>query len=338
MSGWFSVSEMARFSAKQKYLFYVELEKLVEAGFGIKEAAGVLLENRPSGGERKLLKDLLAGLGEGRSIAESFQGKELTQMERCIIAAGEKGGKLGPAFKHLADYFELVAGARRDALKAMIYPLILLHLGLLLAVIPSDVMSGGIGAAGVLQNLVISLVVTYALIFAGAMFVMWGLRVAPNNAAVDRLINAVPMIGGARMKLAMARFTKVYHAGLLAGLSMGETATMAGDASSSGAIREAAKRLKATAKEGDALGPVFLAEKAFPKAFAKSYATAEESGMLDKDLLRWAKLFEDEAASRVRTLSVVLPKLGYALIVCFVVWKLVSFYSGYYGSLEELGI
>ncbi|MGB6221837.1 type II secretion system F family protein, partial [Haloferula sp.] len=130
----------------------------------------------------------------------------------------------------------------------------------------------------------------------------------------------------------------VYYAGLLAGLPMGETAAMAGDASNSGAIAEASGRLKSAAKEGDALGPVFVAERAFPRAFAKSYATAEQSGMLDKDLLRWSKLFEDDAASQVRMLSLVLPKLGYALIVVFVVWKLVSFYSGYYGSLEELGL
>ena len=163
------IAGMEGLPAKRKHLFYVELEKLVEAGFWIKEAASVLLENRPSRGERKLLDELLAGLAEGRSIAESFQGGELTQMERGIIAAGERGGKLGPAFKHLADYFDLVARARRDALKAMIYPLILLHFGLLLAVIPSDVMSGGMTAGGVLKNLVTALLVTYGLIGIGAM-------------------------------------------------------------------------------------------------------------------------------------------------------------------------
>jgi type IV pilus assembly protein PilC len=259
-------------------------------------------------------------------------------MEHGIIAAGEKGGKLGAAFKHLADYFDLVARARRDALKAMIYPLILLHFGILLAVIPTDVMGGGISAEGLLKSLVLALLTTYGLIFIGAMLVVWLLRLAPRHAAVDRLINLWPLIRGTRKNLAMARFTKVYHAGLVAGLSMAETATMAGEAAHSGAIREASGRLKATAKEGNALGPVFIAERAFPRAFAKSYATAEESGMLDKDLLRWARVFEDDAASSVRTLSVVLPKLGYALIVAFVVWKLVSFYSGYYESLEQLEI
>jgi type II secretory pathway component PulF len=327
---------MGTLSAKRKHLFYVELEKLVEAGFGIREAAKVLLENRPSGVEKQLLDELLAGLADGRSIAESFHGGELSQMELGIIAAGEKGGKLGAAFKHLADYFELVARARRDALKAMIYPFILLHFGLLLAAIPSDVMSGGITAEGVFRDLVVALLITYTLIAVGVILIMWLLRLAPANPSVDRLLNFWPMIGGARKNLAMARFTKVYHAGLVAGLSMGETARMAGAASSSGTIREASKRLISTAKDGNALGPVFVSEKAFPRAFAKSYATAEESGMLDKDLLRWAKVFEEDATSSVRTLSVVVPKLGYALIVVFVVWKLVSFYSGYYGSLEQL--
>lgn len=329
---------MAGLTAKRKHLLYVELEKLVEAGFGIKEAAGVLLENRPSAGERKLLGDLLAGLAEGRSISESFQGGDLSQMERGIIAAGEKGGKLGGAFKHLADYFDLVARARKDALKAMIYPFILLHFGLLLSVIPSDVMSGGFSAEGVVRSLVVALLATYGLIAIGAMLVAWLLRIAPYNATVDRLLNLWPMIGGTRRNLAMARFTKVYHAGLVAGLSMGETATMAGDASHGGAIREASARLTATAREGNPLGPVFVSERPFPRAFAKSYATAEESGMLDKDLLRWSKVFEEDAARSVRTLSVVVPKLGYALIVAFVVWKLVSFYSGYYESLEQIGI
>ena len=329
---------MPGLSAKRKHLFYVELEKLVEAGFGIREAAGVLLETKPSGGERKLLNDLLAELAEGRNIVDSFGVGDLSQMERGIIAAGEKGGKLGSAFKHLADYFGLVSRARADALKAMIYPLILLHMGLLLAVIPSDVMSGGIGADGLLKNLIIALLTTYAVIGVGVALVVWLLKMAPGNAVVDRLINFWPIIGGARKNLAMARFTKVYHSGLVAGLSMSETAKMAGEASHSGAIRDASGHLTATAKEGNALGPVFLDEKVFPRAFAKSYATSEESGMLDKDLLRWSKLFEDNAASSVRTLALVLPKLGYALIVAFVIWKLVSFYSGYYGSLEELGI
>jgi type IV pilus assembly protein PilC len=176
------------------------------------------------------------------------------------------------------------------------------------------------------------------LITAVVVLVRFLLNRAPTHPTVDRLLNLWPVVGGARKNLAMARFTKVYQAGLVAGFSMSETASMAGEAAHSGTIHEASGRLAATAREGNALGPVFVAEKAFPRAFAKSYATAEESGMLDKDLKRWAKVFEENASGSVRMLSVVLPKLGYALIVGFVVWKLVSFYSGYYESLEQIGL
>ncbi|MEM9237963.1 MAG: hypothetical protein AAGB14_14410, partial [Verrucomicrobiota bacterium] len=208
--------------------------------------------------------------------------------------------------------------------------------GLVLAAIPSDVMSGGIAAEGVLGKLLISVVGAWAMIALATLLLRLLLKMAPGHPTVDRLLNLVPLVGGARRNLAMARFTKVYHAGLVAGFSMGETALMAGEAAQSGTLREASARLDATARAGNPLGPVFVSEQAFPRAFAKSYATAEESGMLDKDLLRWSRVFEENAAGSVRTLSVVLPKLGYALIVVFVLWKLVSFYSGYYESLEQI--
>lgn len=327
---------MASFPPKRKHIFHAELAKLVEAGFGIREAARVLLDGDPPAPERKLLEGLLAGLSEGRSIAVSFEGGGLSRLELGIIAAGEKGGKLGEAFLHLADYFEMVAKARRNAVSAMVYPLVLLHLGILLAVVPSDVVSGGLAAGQVLTRLVTALFVCYGVIALGMMLALRLLKSAESNASVDRFIRRIPLVGKVRAKLAMGRFVKVYHAGLVAGLSMNETASMSGEAAASGSIRDASKRLVAAAKEGETLGPVFVAEKAFPRAFARSYATAEESGTLDKDLVRWGKVYADEAAAGVRRLSVVLPKLGYALVVVFVVWKLLGFYSGYYGSLEKL--
>lgn len=328
---------MGNFGAKRKYQFYSELGKLVESGFGIREAIGVILETRPGAAEKRRLDQAIEGLDTGKSIAASFDQGDLTRMEIGIIEAGERSGKLGGAFEHLADYFELLARARVDAIKAMLYPFVLLNLGLLLAVIPSDVMGQGFNTPGLLGKFLKVYLGTYAAIALGVMLVMWLLKKAPENQAVDRFLNAVPVLGGVRKNLSMARFTKVYHACLLAGISMGETAEMAGEAASSATLRAATLEMQAAVKEGSALGPVMVKERAFPRAFAKSYMSSEQSGMLDKDLKRWGNLFEEKAASGVRMLAVVLPKLGYAIMVAFVFWKLIGFYSGYYKSLEDIG-
>jgi hypothetical protein len=144
-------------------------------------------------------------------------------------------------------------------------------------------------------------------------------------------------VGNARRNMAMARFCKVYHSCLLAGISMRETVQLASVAAHSGVIRQAGVQLAAVAESGQALGPQLMKEGAFPKAFARSYSTGEEAGTLDKDLASWSKLFQSDAESSVKTLAAIIPKMLYFFILGFVAWKVVGFYGGYYSSLEQIG-
>jgi len=325
-------------SATHKHLFYAELAKLVEAGFGIREAGKILQETRLPGPQQRLLSLMQSGLETGKSIAESFAADPVlvSDLERSIITAGERGGRLAPAFQHLADYFQLLASARSEAVKSMIYPTVLLHLGVIFGNAPGALMNGE-SASSILFNIAIILGLIYATGFVLVMMSRGLLKAAPTNAGVDGFLNRIPLLGKARRDLALARFTRVYHTCLLAGLSMQETAATATTAAQSGLIREAGRQLADTLKTGDKLGPVFIASPAFPNAFARSYATAEESGTLDKDLARWADLFQQDALRGARKVSAAIPKIFYALVVIFVVWKILGFYQGYYGMMEKLG-
>lgn len=326
-------------SASHKHLFYTEIAKLLEAGFDIRKAAAVLMDTRLPPAQAALLKNLNRGLEAGQSIAAAFghDAKAITELERGIIGAGERGGKLAPAFQHLADYFGMLASARREAVKSMIYPIVVLHLGIFIGIVPGALMKGEMTGGQILGNLVTTLLLVYAAGTAVFLGIRSVLKMAPQNAGIDRLINRVPWVGNARRNLAMARFCRVYHSCVLAGIPMIETVRLASDASQSGMIRAAGRRLAEVAKAGGALGPRFLADDAFPKTFARSYATGEEAGTLDKDLARWSKLFQDDAESSARTLSVMMPKVLYFLILGFVAWKITGFYGGYYESLEQIG-
>lgn len=324
-------------NATDKYLFYSEMAKLLEAGFDIRRAAAVLADTHIPKSQAGLLKDLNRGLDAGESITHAF-GKDpeaISPLERSIVGAGERGGKLAPAFQHLADYFGMVAAARREVVKGLIYPIIILHLGIFIGTVPAELMKGEMSSGQILGNLVMTLLAVYA----GAFLVFLGLRVvlkrAPESSGIDRFINRLPWIGKSRRSLAMARFCKVYHSCVLAGISMGETAALASEASRSALIRRAGVRLEQVARTGQPLGPRFLAEPAFPKNFARSYATGEEAGTLDTDLARWSKLFQDDAEASVKTAAVMFPKLLYFFILGFVAWKIVGFYSGYYQSIFE---
>ena len=324
-------------SPAQRHLLHTELAKLLGAGFGIRQAIAVILDTRPPAVQVALLREADQALAEGKSIAQAFgDPARVTELERTVIAAGERGGRLAQAFQHLADYFDMVASARRTALQSMIYPAVLLHMGVFVATVPGGLMAGQSGGA-ILASIIVWLVGLYLGIALVILFVRGLLKATPSNVAVDRWIHRIPVIGKARKSMAMARFTKVYHIGVLAGLSMEEVVSMSLEASHSGTIRQAGVALRARAKEGGLLGPVLVASPAFPPAFARSYATAEEAGCLDTDLERWARLFHEEAARGMKAVAVAVPKVCYILILIFVVWKILGFYSGYYEMLDSLG-
>ena len=321
--------------AAHKQLFYSELAKLLEAGFGIRQAADVMSGTGLPTAQAELLEELHQGLQEGKSIADSLGANQSTvsDLERSIIRAGERGGRLPTAMRHLADYFGMLASARREALRSLVHPILILHLGVFIGTVPTAMVSGGKSPAEIAGGLFATLLVVYAAIFLIYIGIRALLRSARENARIDGTIRRIPMVGKVRNNMAMAGFCKVFHTCLLAGLPMRETVRMAAHASQSGMIRGAGERLQKILADGNPLGPGMMDESAFPKAFARSYSTGEAAGTLDKDLENWAAHFQNEAASGTRTLAAVIPRALYFLILGYVAWKIVAFFDSYYGSL-----
>ncbi|MDB6080123.1 MAG: ral secretion pathway protein [Akkermansiaceae bacterium] len=320
----------------QKHLFYAELAKLLSAGFPIRDAAAAMKDTRLPRQQTAILDEMEVGLGEGKSIADSFAGGsgQVSDLEKSIIGAGERGGRLAPAFQHLADYYGLLAESRKQAVQSMAYPFLLLNFGVIVgALIPG--LSSGASSAEMLGHIGMNLGLLYLGLTVVGLLVAFLLKTALNNSTVDSLLNSVPLVGSARRNMAMARFTKVYHVCILAGLSISESARTASTASQSGKIRAAGKQLAITAEAGDRLGPLFISSGAFPKAFARSYSTAEESGGLDKDLARWAGVYQENASQSTKLLATAVPKLVYLLVMVYIAYQIISFYMGQYGEVSN---
>lgn len=326
-----------RSDARDKQLFYTEISKLLEAGFDIRKAAGVMGNSRLPAPQVKLLKTIEAGLESGQTIAGAFAAdKGVGKLEMSMIAAGERGGKLGRAFAHLAGYFGMVAAARREVIKGMIYPLIVLHLGVFVGKVPLAMMSGEADGGEIIMDLLVTLAVMYAVAVVGYFLIRFLLKKASANAQADAFFRYIPWVGKARGNMAMSRFCKVYHACLLAGLPMRETVQVASESAQSGRVLAAGRRIEARAVEGNALGPGYVSEAAFPDEFSRSYANGEEAGTLDKDMEIWARLFQENADAAVRMASMMIPKVFYFVIMGYVAWKIIGFFTGYYSELDSL--
>ena len=309
-------------------------DKLVEADLHMDRSIALLLGQKSSPARRTLLEGLQRGLAAGKTIAQAMAdetGGLVTGMEVSLVEAGERSGKLAPAFTHLARYFAVMDSASRQARQAMTYPLVLLHMAIFLPAIPAAISAeeGSSPWGGVLAGLVL----LWGLIIGGGW--LWNSlsRRAAHVPALDTMLGRLPLVGAARRHWAMVRFTQVFHAGLLAGLNMSQILRLSGSASQSSRLHVASEAAAVGIEAGETLSLALADTGAFPMDFVNAVATAEEVGALDREMARRTideSLAAKEAVTRVSTW---LPKIIYALVVIFVVYRIFGMIQGYYGGM-----
>ena len=321
---------------RDKATLYRELAKLTDASLHLDRSLDLLLAQSSHRVRHRYLEGLKRGLTEGISLAESVKkhnAELVTGLELALIEAGERSGKLGTSFNHLARYFAAMDGAGEKARQAMIYPFILAHLAVLLPELPALVVAQENDHP--VQRIVLGLVILWAVIFGVLLVWRWLSARAITSAAVDAWLGRLPFIGPARQHWALARFCQVSHACLLAALNMSESVRLAGRASQSGVLRQASEIAAEQIMEGETLGDALL-EGGFEAGFANSIATAEEVGKIDEEMARWSTGETLAAHDAIDRAAQWLPKIGHAVVVLFVVWRIISMMRGIYGPLQDL--
>lgn len=322
---------------RDKAALYRELAKLTEADFHLDRSLSLLIGQNPSAEKRAYLEGMKRGLEAGQSIAEAItknNGALVGGLETSLIEAGERSGKMAGAFNHLARYFSAMDGAARQARGAMIYPLILLHMAILLPELPAFIteQEGDHPA----RRIVIALVVLWLLILGGGAAWRWLSSRSVQSVSVERWLNRVPFMGAARRHWALARFTQVAHACLLAGMSMSETLRIAGRAAQSALIRQASEDASEQIIAGQRLAESMAESGAFTTDFIHALATAEEVGRLDEEMARWTAAETMMANEAIERASQWLPKIGYVLVVGFVAYRIITMMQVIYAPLMRM--
>ncbi|MEY4485139.1 MAG: hypothetical protein RL693_2591, partial [Verrucomicrobiota bacterium] len=258
----------------------------------------------------------------------------VSPLEVSLLTAGERGGRLESACEHLAQYFDLRYKSSSKAMGALVYPMILLHMGLVVPELPGLVASDDVGKAalGLLLRLGVMWMVMGALAFLG-----WrAVQSAVHNASVDRFLRLIPLVGATRRHWAMARFCQVFHTGLLAALNMSETLKLAGDASQSAILSEASSRAAKKIEQGSTLAGSLQSTDALAKSFYNAVDTAEQTGTLDKEMDRWAKVEAEMAARAQDRVAEWLPRVFYVAVLIYVASRIIGVVSGYYGQVNQM--
>ena len=324
-------------SATDKATLYRELAKLFAADFHADRAVMLLLGQKPPPARRAFLEGLRRGLARGAGVANALEEENralVTGLEVTLIAAGEASGRLAEPFEHLANYFQAIDAGMRQARGALIYPLILAHLGIVLPELPALLLGDAGGRAWP------AILVKVAALW-GIIAVLWFASrrlaaLARESETMDRLLNSLPLIGRVRRHWALARFAQVFHAGLLAAMHLPRVTRMAGAASQSAVMRAGAEKAAAGIESGSPVAAALRGTAAFPPAFVDALETAEEAGSMDEEMKRWAAAETDLAGESLQRLATWLPKLAYAAIAIYVAWRIIAAFNAIYAPMNRL--
>lgn len=324
-------------SAADKATLYRDLARLIGADFHADRAVALLAGQNPAPRKKAFLDGLERGLARRAGIAKALEEENselVTGVEVALVSAGEASGRLAEAFEHLAHYFEAVDAGVREARGALVYPLVLAHLGIVLPEIPALFVDDGRGNP--LASMAVKIGALWLLAFVG--WRAWrGLSAAAvKSAPVDAWLGRVPLIGAVRRHWALARFAQVFHAGLLAAMNMARVTRLAGEAAQSGVLLRGTAAAAARIETGAPLASSLGASGAFPRMFVDSIAVAEEAGAVDKEMRRWAAVETGLAGEAMRRLVSWLPRIVYGTVALYIAWRIIAMFMGVYAPLFKL--
>ena len=305
--------------------FTRELANLLAGGVPLSRAMALLRKESSNPAAKQLWTDLHEDVVGGTSFAEALakHPKSFSTVYVAMVRAGEAGGFLDVVLGQISDFRTREADLKGKVKAAMIYPIVLLLL-----------------AIGVLIFLMTFFIPRFSGIFAQfgsglpalTVFIInvsnvvgskWGLAVLAGAVALGVAIKqatatkegkrrleiamlGTPLLGQVVAHFALVRFTRMLGTLVGAGVSLVASLRTAREAIGNQTLADTVSHAIEQVQRGVALSTALAdSPKLFPPSVVEMIAVAEETGRLDKELMRIATTYEADLDRQLRLLVAV---------------------------------
>jgi type IV pilus assembly protein PilC len=239
-----------------------------------------------------------------------------------MVAAGEAGGVLDVILQRLADFMEKAQRLKRKVVGAMIYPVVvitfaaLIVAGIMIAVVPkfeeifADFGTDLPGMTMVLINIsnwfVKGTPPGWVVVFVSpvALLLLFKLLKQSKSGryAVDLIKLKIPILGNILAKTAVARFTRTLGTLLAAGVPILEAINITRETSGNEVYARALGNVHDEIREGESFANPLRAAKICDSIVVNMIDVGEETGDLDKMLIKIADNYDEEVETLVEGL------------------------------------
>lgn len=303
-----------------------QIAAMARAGLPLDQGLDSLAREMRRDRLRAATEELATALRNGQTLPDALAGLKgrVPPYYVNLVTAGIQTGRLPEVLATLTTYARSIAATRAIVLEALLYPAIVLALGLILFgclaafILPEfDAIFQGFGLQVPAITQLVLLVGRYPLpllvapgvvLFAGPILVRWLMRITPAGRRVwARMIYFVPLVGALVRAARLAAFTDLLGMLVEYEVPLPTAFRLAGAASSDPLVAERAVEVEARLIHGVPLAEAFRGQGLVPEWVAWLAAAGERRGGLAQTLREVAAVYRRHVDARAAVLRSVLP-------------------------------
>jgi len=314
--------------------FTQQLATLLNAGLPLDRSLQVLIDLADSDRVQRMTEKIRDQVREGGNLSDALEAQHgvFSRLYVNMVRAGELGGSLEQTLERLGEYLERTRELKESVKSALIYPVLLLVLAigslmlLLIYVIPqfTPIFEDMGAELPLLTRIVLgagSLLQHYwwlmALLVTGV--VMWLRRQFANAQSRyqwDGRILQMRWIGDLVAKLETARLARTTGTLLVNGVPLLSALSIAGRVMTNTVLQEDVAEASKQVKSGRGLARTLAKAGHCPRLALQMISVGEETGQLDRMLVKVADTYDREVRTTVdRLMSLFVPVLTLLLAV-----------------------
>jgi type IV pilus assembly protein PilC len=309
-------------SVKDMAIFSRQLSTLVNAGVSMVRGLGVLTDQCSNAKLKVTLKKVLDDVQEGSSFSDALRKhpKVFDRLYCAMVQAGEAGGVLDEVLARLAQLLEDAARLANKIKSAMTYPAVVtfIAVGIFMAmcifIIPTfegvfKQLGGELPAFTQLlvdiskflrSPAVLSLPVGIAVVVIAF---KWFYSTPFGRLYMDGVFLKLPLFGDLVVKSSVARFSRTFGSLTRAGVPILGSLEITSETAGNMVIANAIDAARESVKEGGMISPALEKSEVFPPMAIQMISIGEETGEMDKMLMKVADFYENEVEEAVKALT-----------------------------------
>ena len=337
-------------------LFTRQLSTLQDAGLPIVQSLQILSDMQRPGKFKGSLGAVTEDVQSGTMLSEAMSRhpKIWDKLYTNLVKAGESAGALDVILRRLAEFREKAERLKKKVIGALVYPAAVMTIAsgiltfIMIFIVPkfeTIFKELGVQLPGVTIVLIdfsnfigswwgASLLLGFILAIVGIKMLK---KTEKGGNLIDRIWMKTPVFGNIVKKSSVARFTRTLGTLVTSGVGFLEALDITKSATPNIVVRNAIQAVRDSVKEGETINEPLRRSGVFDDIVVNMIKVGEETGELDKMLMKIADNYDEEVDSAVAAMMSLLEPLLIVFMGGAVGFIVIALFMPLIKLIEDLG-